>query len=148
MGFADFFKNTAPLGDELLAKACVYAWSAVILADGQATNKELGLLNTFARANDATKNFYSETWIGEMFEEAIKIYKNQGMDALIAAIPPMFANATENDRRIVLYNLMMLATSDGDFDSKEMGVIKTFVDAVDMPRDDVLFTGMIFASNQ
>lgn len=148
MGLADLFKKDIVIGDESLAKGFVYAWTAVAIADGHIANEELGKLNTFARATDATKNFYSEQWIAAIFEEAIKIYKQQGMDALIATTATYFQNAESKEKQILLYTLMDLGCIDGDFASHEMGAIKTIVDAMDISREDVLFAGMIFAANK
>jgi len=148
MGLADLFKKDIVIGDESLAKGFVYAWTAVALADGKISNEELGKLNTFAKATDATKNFYSEQWIAAIFEEAVIIYKQQGMDALIATIGPFFANAESKERQILLYTLMLLGCIDGDFSSSEMGAVKSIVDAIDISREDVLFAGMVFASNK
>jgi len=140
--------NMNVTADEALAKGCIYAWPAVMLADGSTSNAELGMLNTFAKANNATKDFYSEQFIAKYFEEAIVTWKQKGMDALIKKIPSLFKAATSDDRRIVLYNFFMLANSDDNFTSNEMGAIKTIVDAVDFPRDDVLYTGMIYAAKK
>ena len=148
MGLADLFKKNIVIGDESLARGFVYAWTAVAVADGQISNAELGKLNTFAKATDATKNFYSETWIAAIFEEAIKIYKQQGMDALIATIGPLFANAQSKEKQILLYTLMDLGCIDGDFSSHEMGAIKSIVESIDISREDVLFAGLIFAANK
>lgn len=140
--------NVPVSADETLAKGCLYAWSAVMLADGSTNNTELGMFNMFAKANNATKEFYSDKFVAKGFEEAIITWKKEGMDALVKKIPPLLKGATGDDRRIILYNFYMLADADNDFTSKEMGVIKSIIDEVNYSRDDVLYAGMIYASNK
>lgn len=138
--------NMSVRADETLAKGCLYAWSAVMLADGATPNEELGMFTTFAKVNTATKDHYSDKFLASGFEESIIAFKQQGMDALVKKIVPMLKGAKPEDRGILLVNFFMLAKADGDFSAKEQNVISSIVKAVNFSRDEVLTASMVYAS--
>lgn len=138
--------NLGVAADKDLAKGCLYAWSAVMLADGKTPNAELALFNNFAKVSTTTKSFYNDKWIAKGFEEAIITWKKQGMEALIKKLPAMLKGADEVERKLIIINFLMLAKADKDFNTKEIGVIQKIVKAVNFSRDDVLFAAMMYAS--
>ena len=141
----DLSQIAVTTNSEAVAKGTALAWIAVVAADGKIGQRELVLLNNFAKSNLGTKAFYSELWLAGIFEEALKIIKEGGLNTLYAALPAYFTQTQEGDKQTLLYSLMLLSIFEDDFSSQEMEAVNQIVEILDIPRKNVLYLGMMFA---
>ncbi len=143
--------NAAPQGEgnKNLAKGYVFAWCAVMLANGKTTQQGLSKFTTLAKANEITKVFYSDKWFADRFNDAMVIFKGQGEGAegLIKRMPALFASFKKmklKERVDFMLTLVIMASFDGSVSEKEADVIEKIVKTVNIKRDELLMAWMIW----
>jgi len=146
MGLREQFEKYDIITDEDIARAIVYSWTLMVIADARVEQCELKALQRFAKAHQVTQLFNRENWLGDTVGEALNVFHAEGQDSLLAVIKEQLKNASVENKRVLLYSLTKLACVDGDFHERELDLLDRMVELMGISKRDLLMISMLYAT--
>ncbi len=127
-----------------VAKGTIYTWTAIIAADGTYKEEEFTGLSTLAENNNYVKAHIEKNAVKKLFNEALEIIKNYGLDELCSRIAFVFRDIDKNITGHIFYTCLHLACIDRDLDNKEIMILQKVYHTLKMDVDAVFRLTLLF----
>lgn len=127
-----------------VAKGIIYCWTSIIAADGTYKEEEFSGLTVLAENNDYVKEHIEKNTVKKLFNEALEIIKNYGLDELSNRISFVFRDIDKNIRGHIFYTCLHLACIDRDLDNKEIMILQKVYHTLKIDVDAVFRLTLLF----
>lgn len=131
-----------------VAKGTIFCWTAIIAADGSYKEEEFNGLSQLAEGKDYIQQNMDKNTIKKIFNEAIEILKNYGLDELCSRIKFIFREIDMNIRSHIFYTSLHLACIDRDLANKEIQILQKIYRALHIDSDAVFRLTMLFIQSE
>ncbi len=146
MGLKEQFEKYDMITDEDIARAIIYAWTLMVVADARVEQAELKALERFAKAHKLTQQFNQDSWLEDTVGEALNVYNTEGLESLLTVIKEQMGSSSIETKRLLLYSLTKLACVDGEFCDRELDLLNRIVELLGISKRDLLMISMLYAT--
>ncbi len=131
-----------------VAKGTIYCWTSIIAADGSYKEEEFNGLSQLSEGKDYIQQNMDKNATKKVFNEAIEILKNYGLDELYSRIKFVFKEIDINIRSHIFYTCLHLACIDRDLANKEIMILQKIYRALQMDGDSVFRLTLLFFQSE